>query len=354
MKTAIIKQVYDVFGPWSGFVWKDMSPQKILAVWPVKAVYWELTCILQADWYIIPQTFEGDYIRDVVRDPRRAQIIEKYTTNITPLDKIPFSDYDLVITIDPIIKPPKLPRTVFAYYAQEHWDRLYKESIQKPYPGYDLFLDHMMDAPLDLRHLPQPLAFPYIHDPQVIRSCFSPPRQKAAWVDWRTLMTLAVRGFGEAPGPEAAAVAPRLEKTLGIEIRCGTLKQTKSWGIHDPPRWDDTAGYFLQLAECKYYVGVGDLAGAGQGLAEAAALGCLCIGQVDKAYHRLLCHPACLCEDLAQMPAQFRNLSASPKLQREVLAWQDENLTRHFLDGPLHALATAIEMKRKSHLAGPN
>ncbi len=348
MKTALIKQVYDVFGPWSGFLWKDMSPQKILKVWPVKAVYWELTCILQADWYIIPQILEGDYIRDVTRHPGHTQIIEKYTSNIVPLEKVPFSEYDLVITIDPILQPPKNSRTLFAYYAQEHWDRLYKESMQKPYSGYDLFLDHMMDAPAELRQLPQSLAFPYIHDTQVIRSCFSSPLQEAAWVDWRTLMTLAVRAFGEAPGPEAAAAANRLEKAMNIEIRCRTLRQTKDWGLHDPPRWSDTAEYFRELAECRYYVAVGEIAGAGQGLAEAAALGCLCIGQADKAYHRLISHPSCLCEDIAQMPAKFRDLAASPELQKEVLAWQDENLARHFLRGPLDALATAVEMKRKS------
>jgi hypothetical protein len=348
LKTALIKQVHDVFGPWSGFLWKDMSPQKVLDVWPIKAVYWELTCILEADWYIIPQILEGDYIRDVTRLPGHIQIIEKYTTNIVPLERVPFSDYDLVISFDPILQPPKTSRTVFAYYAQEHWDRLYKESMQKPFSGYDLFLDHMMDAAADVRQLPQPLGFPYIHDSKFIRPCFSRLRQDVLWADWRTLMTLAVRGIGALPCPEAAAAARRLENTLSIKIRCHTLEQTKSWGIHDPPQWGDTADYFRELAECKYYVGVGDLAGAGQGLADAAALGCLCIGQSDKAYHRLLCHPSCLCEDIAQMPALFRGLANSPGLQGEVLAWQDAKLVEHFLDRPLHALDSAIKMKRKT------
>src|ERR1700730_11743626 len=98
MKTALIKQAYDVFGPWSGSLWRDTSPQKILKVWPVKAVYWEITCILKADWYIVPPIVEGDYVRDVVGHAGNTQIIEKYTTNIPPLDKIPLSDYDLIIT----------------------------------------------------------------------------------------------------------------------------------------------------------------------------------------------------------------------------------------------------------------
>lgn len=160
-------------------------------------------------------------------------------------------------------------------------------------------------------------------------------------------MTLAMKGLGDPAGPEARAAAVRLEKTLGIEIRCHTLNQTKSWGVHDPPRWSDTAEYFGELAKCRYYVAVGEMAGAGQGLAEAAALGSLCVGQTDRAYHRLLCHPLCLCEDMAQMPSKLRNLAGSPDLQREVASLQDENLVEHFYKRPLDSLAKAIEMKKK-------
>jgi hypothetical protein len=347
LKTALIKQIYDVFGPWSGFLWKDMSPQKILSVWPVKAVYWELTCVLQADWYIIPPVVEGDYVRDIVRHPGHTQLIEKYTTNILPLEKIPFSDYDLIITVDPMLTPSKDSRTVFAYYVQEHWDRLYRESMHQPRSGYDLFLDHMMDAPAPLDHLPQAVSFPYIHDPQFLRSQFAPPRQDVVWSDHRVLMTLAGRKPGELAFAEASAAKVRLERVLGIEIRCRAISHTKPWGVYDPPRWNDTADYFRELAECRYYIAVGDMAGAGQGLAEAAALGCLCIGQTDRAYHRLLCHPSCLVENIAEMPKRFRALKESSDLWPEVLAHQDANLIEYFLQCPLAVLTSAIEMKRK-------
>jgi hypothetical protein len=346
LKTAIIKQVYDVFGPWSGFLWKDTTPQKILQVWPLKAVYWELTCILEADWYIIPPITVGDYVRDIVRHPGHANLLEKYTTNVTPIDEIPFGDYDLVITVDPLPIPSKNSRTLFAYYAQEHWDRIYRESMEGPYPGYDLFLDHMLDAPQNLGHLPQALAFPYIHDPRFLRAQFSPPRQEVVWADHRILMTLAGRKPGELAPASAAAAKIRLEKILGVEIRCRTINHTAPWGVYDPPRWDDTAHYFRELAECKYYLAAGDMAGAGQGLAEAAAAGCLCIGQTDRAYHRILCHPFCLCEDIAELPVKFRQLAGSPDLQREVLSWQDKFLVERFLERPLAAFADAVQMKR--------
>jgi len=347
LKTALIKQVYDVFGPWSGFLWKDMTPQKILNVWPVKAVYWELTCILQADWYIIPPIIEGDYVRDIIRYPGHARLMEKHTTNVLPLEKIPLVDYDLVITFDPVLKSSKDSRTLFAYYVQEHWDSLYSESMRQPRTGYDLFLDHMMDAPARLERLPQAVSFPYLHDLQFLRSQFRLPRQEVAWSDFRILMTLAGRKPGELAPAEAASAKIRLERVLDIEIRCRSISLTSAWGVYDPPRWNDTSDYFRELAECRYYLAVGEMAGAGQALAEAAALGCLCIGQSDRIYHRLLCHPSCLCENIAEMPQRFRALRANPDLWREILAFQDAQLTEHFLKRPLNTLANAVEMKRK-------
>jgi hypothetical protein len=347
LKTAVIKQVHDVFGPWAGVRWKDTSPQKLFELWPFKAVYWELTCILQADWYIIPPTIKGDYIRDVTRDPSRTRIIEKYTTNVRPLHEVPLSDYDLVITLDPILQPPpELTNTLFAYYVQEHWDRFYKESRQKPYTGYDLFFDHMMEAPAELHGLSQSIAFPYLYDAQLSRSGFCGPCGEVAWVDFRTLMTLAGRTPGDLEFAEVAA-RERLEKTLDIGIRCSTIKKTDAWSVYDPPWWGDPVRYLRELSGCKYYIAVGSLAGAGQGLVEAAALGCLCIGQNDRAYHRLVCHPFCLCEDIAEMPKRFADLRGRPDLWEEIRKFQYERMLEHFLRGPLEVLERAVMMKRR-------
>lgn len=349
MRVALVKQRLDVFGPWAGSKWKDTSPTRLFEVWPGKAVYWELTCLLQADWYIVPVSLEGDYLNDAVRKHAgRARLIEQHTKNITEVEAIPFEDYELVISFDAILDiPPGLP-AIFAYYVQEHWDSLYACSLRRPVPGYDLFLAHMMDAPPELRSLPQAVSFPYLHDPQLARSLFHPPRQEVAWVDWRVPMTLANQGLGEPWCPEADAALERLRSVLDIEIRCRTASHSISYAISETPTWGDAAVYYRELAECRYYIAVGNLAGAGQALADAAAVGCICIGQADRPYHRLLCHPSCLCEDMAQMPSRLRTVRGSADLQHEVQAWQDENLERHFHDAPLALLAKASELKRKS------
>jgi hypothetical protein len=348
VKVAIVKQLLDVFGPWSGMKWTDTSPMKLFDVWPGKALYWELTCMLQADWYIVPVSVEGEYLRDAIgKQPGRAEMVRRHTKNVTDVAAIPFEDYDLVLTIDAILEiPPGLPN-LFAYYAQEHWDPLYWDSLRQPLNGYDLFLAHMMDAPHQLKSLPQAVAFPYLHDPEVIRPVFSPPRQEISWLDWRTVITLANQPIDSPWSPEADAALHRAEDALGIPLRCGSAKRAKTYFIHDAPSWGDAADYTRALAECRYYIGLGRLAGAGQGLAEAAALGCLCIGQSDRAYHRLLCHPSCLLDDLLLLPATLKRLRESTDFQQEVLAHQDRNLCLHFRDRPLALLAQALDMKRK-------
>jgi hypothetical protein len=348
MRIALIKQLLDVFGPWSGVKWADTSPLKLFDVWPGKAVYWELTCMLQADWYIVPSSIEGDYVYDAVRKQAgRAQLLQQHSSNVTGVDSIPFEDYDLVISFDAILEIPRDLPNLFAYYAQEHWDALYGHSLKRPLNGYDLFLAHMLDAPMQFQELPQAIAFPYLHNPETIRPLFSRPRQEMLWLDWRTVITLANQPLDSTWSPQANAALARAEETFGLPTRCRSSSHAKNYMIGDTPAWGDAAIYLRELAECRYYVGLGLLAGAGQGLAEAAALGCLCIGQADRAYHRLLCHPSCLLDDLFHLPATLKRLRESADLQQEVLAYQDRNLCLHFRDRPLALLAQALERKRR-------
>jgi hypothetical protein len=348
LRVALVKQVLDVFGPWSGVTWTDTSPVKLFEVWPGKAVYWELTCLLQADWYIVPESVGSDYIQDAVRNSTRADILRKNSKNVTQVEAIPFEMYDLAISFDAILAIPSGTSTLFAYYAQEHWDPLYKDSLVQPAAGYDLFLAHMLDAPDRLRSIPQSISFPYLHDPELVRSFFPPAKHEVVSVDWRTLMTLAGKRAGELWCSEAVAARKRLQKVLGIEIHCRTNTWGNRYGISETPAWGDAAHYLREMSECKYYLGVGDIAGAGQALADAASLGCLCVGQADKPYHRLLCHPLCLCQNIVEVPSRFRELRKSASLQQEALAYQETKLKKHFRDDPIAILREAVKMKLRS------
>jgi hypothetical protein len=326
--------------------WQDTTPLSLLEVWPSKAVYWELTCMLQADWYVIPQAARSDYTRDSIeRHPDRAKVIRKHARNLVAVECIPFDEYELVISFDAILQVPATRSTLFAYYAQENWDRLYSMSLQRPVGRYDLFLAHMLDADYAIGALPQAIAFPYVHAPDFARSTFNRHKDERAWIDWRTLNTLAGLDLAGPWNFETEAAAKRVPDILNMPISYRGKPHEQTYGFADPPNWGDAAEYLRELSECRYYIGVGRIGGAGQGLAEAASMGCLCIGQVSKIYHRLICHGSCLCEDIAEMPRRLRVLRQSADLQREVLACQDEALRRYFNHGPLNLLKEAARIK---------
>lgn len=349
MKTALVKQILDVYGPWTSVLWKDTDPWRLFEVWPSKAFLWETTCLLEADWYVIPQQIVSDYAREAVfRHPGREEVIRKYTKKVVLPAEIPFEKYDLVITIDSILDVPECPSTLFCYFAQEHWDQVYIQSLRQPLGKYDLFLAHMMDAEPNLTRLPQAVSFPYLRAPDVACSVFSLERQEKIWIDWRTLTTLSFADFSDPWSEGCAAAAERLQGVLPLPIQYRGKLHENTYGVSDPPMWGDATHYLEAVGSCKYYVAVGRLAGAGAGLGDAAALGCICIGQQDKAYHRMICHPACLCADMTEMPAKLRRVASSPDLQREVLAWQDEALRKKFSEEPLALLEEALRLKLKA------
>jgi hypothetical protein len=168
------------------------------------------------------------------------------------------------------------------------------------------------------------------------------------WADFRTLTTL---GMAENYGMWVAtghAAAKRLEETLRLPVCYKSDFNENPYGVSDPPAWGDTARYFEAMARCQYYVAVGTIAGAGQAICDAASLGCLCIGQQEKAFHRLICHPAALCAGMIELPRRLRAITSSRDLQEEVRAWQESALRDFFQQRPLAMLEEAISMKSRS------
>jgi hypothetical protein len=347
MKVAIVKQVLDTLGPWTGLRWEETTSESLFRFWPCKGLHWEMATLLRADWYIVPQQVNTDYIYDsVLKHAGQSEILRKYTRRVTLPEEIPFESYDLVITLDPILKFPAGRRTLFAYFVAEHWDWRYRKSLRRPLANADLFLAHMLDAPCELGRLPQAIAFPYVRDMRTMREVFpAKKRSDAVWADWRTLAALGPAKNGQEPPPLQRA-AERLEKALGLPVAFRSFSMGLYHG-EDPPRWGDAAEYLRELGKQKYYLCLGRGSGAGQGLADAACLGCLCFGEQDKAYHRLICHPETLCGDLQDLPRRLRRVRASENLQKEVSAFQEEKLRKHFTEEPLNLIEKALELKQR-------
>jgi hypothetical protein len=348
VRVAFIKQLLDVHGPWSTALWENATPRRLLDVWPGKATFWEMTCCLKADWYVIPQQLSSDYTQEIRKYLGGEEIVTRHTRNVVAPGEIPVEQYDLVITFDPIWAVPANSSTLFAYFVVEHWDRLYKEALREPRGHYDLFLAHMLDAPNTLSSLPRAQAFPYLRDPDTVQAAFPAEKEETVWADFRTLATL---GMAEDYGMWVAtghAAAKRLEEALRLPVRYKSDFNENPYGISDPPAWGDTVRYFDTMAHCRYYVGVGTIAGAGQAICDAASLGCLCIGQREKAYHRLICHPAALCAGMIELPRRLRAIAGSRDLQEEVRTWQEAALRDFFQQRPMAMLEEALSMKSRS------
>lgn len=348
MRVALVKQVLDVFGPWSSVRWNTTDPRSLFNLWPGKVSLWEMTCLLQADWYVIPEVIKSDYHRDLlVKNKNFRDLVWRHAMNIIPIQEIPFEQYDVVISLDPILYQAPSGVALKAYFINENWDRLYWRSLKRPLGNYDLFLAHMLDSHKDINTLPQAISFPYIRAPEVLRSLFPAEKEKAAWVDWRTLCSL---GMVECWGPQAEKAALRMQEILSVPIRFYGEFNRQAYGVHDPPSWGNGYQYLEKLARCQFYISLGWKGGPGQALVDAASLGCICLGERDKPYHRLICHPSCLCSGLFEMPKRFKAIVMRTDLQQEILSWQEQALREHFMEKPLAFLRKAIEYKKRGCL----
>jgi len=362
VKVAFVKQLLDTHGPWASVRWQETSPLELLDVWPGRALFWAMTVLLQADWYVVPQRVTTWYtlFSGIGRPPDR-DVLERHTWNIVAPCTIPYDEYDVVISLDPCLQPPRCRQTLLAYYMNEHVDVRYGCSKRRPAPGYDLFFAHLLDATPTLNQLPQALGFPYMWERDITRPLLrtGPPAEEAVLVEWRTLALLlgdrsrqgrrfTQQGQASSIGltdSEAQELANRLAFYLDRPVRFQLLRDGIYNRLPDPPRWGDTLTYLRSLAGCRYYASLFSF-GAGQALVDAAAAGAIVFGSGDLAYHRLVCHPSCLCTSLKEFPEQFRHVSQSADLQKEILVWQDRALRHSFRDEPLALLAQAVEMKK--------
>lgn len=371
MKVAFVKQLLDAHGPWRTLAWAETSPADILCYWPGRALFWQMTILLAADWYVIPQQQDTWYTwMSGVGQPADRTVLERYTTHVRRPQEIDWDAYDVVISLDPCLHPPRHRRTLFAYYMNEHVDMLYTISRRQALNGYDLFLDHQLGAAGALAGLPQPLAFPYLWESAISRPLVAAvdgaatrgvvAREEAIFIEWRTLVLLsgdrkrqgqrrvqdgrpATLGLTEA---EAEVLAGRMARYLGLPVRYRLQRDGVYNHLPDPPRWGELLDYLAPLVRCRYFVSLFSF-GAGQALVDAAAMGMLCFGHRALTYHQLICHPACLCATLDELPQRVRRVQGLPDLQAEALAWQAAALHQHFDIVPRDLLAQAVESKRR-------
>ena len=337
LKFAIVKQRYDLFGPWSSDKWDAADPLSVFRKWPSRYLYFEMTHLLQADWFVLPFCHDSKNVRQLL--DRHQQTLDDNMEYIRSVDDIPVDDYDVVISLDPILRPPRDSKTLYAYYQNEHHHSEYTHSLYAPLHGYDLFLDHMLKGPAWVYDLPQPVAFPYLRNPDIARKICNGEHADSIWFDKRFIMMLSHGSETFHRGGFEDTISS-LEKRLHVQVafRHADYENVIGWG--------DPHEYMRAMAACSYYVNL-IACGAGQGLCDAASLGLICFGSPKLPYHKVICHPVCLCNDLSELEWKLTMVRGSSDLQQEIRSWQDAALSDVMVTQPLRILQSAVDMKRQ-------
>jgi hypothetical protein len=347
MKVAMVKQALDLHGPLQSFKWNN-DAEGLFPIWtPFKVTYWELTCVLKADWYIIPQKIETEYIRRTrVWFPNVTEVLMKYTKGVTPPEDIPWEKYDVIITFDPIIDEKLDP--VLAYYTEEHTHSLYRESLIRPLNNYDLFLAHILDASDSLTAIPQSISFPLTMWFSNMRKIFNKEKEDSLWID-NNMMNIANMPPWKLRHKNVVRDAYnrlQMRRFLKKLSRYDIVMHTKKPAGLDATKMNDGKIYLDSLSRCKYYLGFERGRNkCGQSLVDASSMGSICFGEKGVAYHNLICHPFCLLESQESFFDKFNIVRASTKLQEEIKKWQDNALHEFFLQRPLDMLEKACKLK---------
>jgi hypothetical protein len=319
-RIAVVKAHTNCHGPWRSIGHEDKN--SLLDCWPSKLLFWHLTTLLDVDWYLIDDpAVTTDFMYETAQLGKK---VAQNSSGVVSQSDIDFDRYDVVISIDPILRVPKGKSTLFCYYMTEHTDRYYWISEKKPLTGYDLFLGHVLRNSYQTPSIPQSVPVPFIYAPT--RS--AQKKEEVVWVDARVVWI-----DGQAP------VSDKTFINFPIEAR------TKPCLAPDPPIWDDAKQYLQQLTRCQYFLSVGRTGGSGQAVAEATAAGAICITDLHTTYSHILTHPRCTVNGVHNVPQLISTLRDSSELRNTILSWEKERLQRYFFNVPLSILEAAIEVK---------
>jgi hypothetical protein len=349
----MLKQETDLFGPWQSFQW-DGDAEAVLRLWsPYKVSLWEMTCALKADWYIVPQKLETDYIKKSRKwFSNVTEVLRNHTKGVVSPEDIPWEKYDVVITLDPILDKEYSP--LLAYYMCEHTDHLYGESLKQPLMNYDLFLAHAenLNSSDCLTALPKTIVFPYLRDYSLVRQIFKREKAERLWIDYNMMRIANASPWKLGHKNVLRDASNRFKMSrfltkLRHMIPYDWMVDTKKPVGIDPAKMDDGRIYLDSLSKCNYYLGF-ELGRnkVGQTLADAASLGCICFGEKNVTYHEAICHPFCLLNNIDSFLDKFHKVRKSTILQEEVKNWQDKALDEFFLKRPLDMLKKACEIKK--------
>jgi hypothetical protein len=255
-------------------------------------------------------------------------------TPVVAWNDVPWGEYDIVFTQDPIAPRHIIeahPRALWCYIIPEHsrsgqYGGLY---------GYDLLWDYTLESPDRLTRLPQALSLPFMVNADALRGLVKPTNEAAVFVPSRM-----VRPHGDMYPPLFGR-----EEVAGLPMRHDRIWNLgRTWRAILDGEVETTREHLANVGSCKYLLNVRD-ADIGQPILEAAALGLVVVSTPEK--YATICHPDCWVADLDEAICTIERLERVPGTREHILQHQDEVLREQFWDRPLSLLREALKMKRE-------
>lgn len=352
MKLCIVKQPYVAALTWASH--RFTSGEDLLTRCFFRASNLSLLVALQGDiWVVEDGEFRSGSYDQWAQDKAAMEVFYAKSTAVS-MEDVPWGDYDIVISVDPII-PDKIikehPKTLWCYHPCEHttWD--FVESKRAPIGAYDLFHDYTLTSPYVVETLPQAISFPHIVRADVLHDLIKPTNDSIVFLSGRMVRP-------HTDGPNLFASPPKSETTntyreiSGLPIKYPMVfNMGKTAALIAMSLIPSQADFWNDLAACKYLLHVPvQPRDVGQILIEAAALNLIVISSYKEAYS-VVCPPESLVRpgDVSAGLRKIAEIESDKLLQKNILAEQRARLRYYFWDEPIQILEEALEMKRGTY-----
>lgn len=254
----------------------------------------------------------------------------KYAVSV---DEIDWSDYDIVISINisvPKRITEKYTKTIWAYCIGEPYMETYQRSKENPVPGYDFFLNQKFRR-RNIGNKFHEIDFPYYLQ---YEGCFN------------DLLNL--------PAIDA-------KEKKGVIIEKHSLRLMKDKEIH---QFEQLGPIYFQegnteqmlhtVINAKYYYRLGGPKRWGNAMIEAAAGGCLFLGNKDEFVNKSLFSPFTSIESKDEFFQKVEYLENNPEKYTAELQYLSTSVSNLCFNRPVHELFIRSEDIRKNRLSSSN
>jgi hypothetical protein len=334
-------------GPRTSYRWSDGIEKSILSAITGKTSLWEMLCYFKADFLITPTKFVTPLVSTMMNKPGFVDNMKSTTTGVIDYNQVDLSEYDLIITHDPIITNIKevkkrYPNTIFAYIAIEHsvWQ------VHQYGTHYDLYLDHTLWSEVeDVVRLPQAINFLFPRIPDTLRKLF-PFKKESIFFDYRSIGYFVGEGSNNygLSNEEVEEFYGKLPSEYKLE-RVSELS-LQSY-MFDVSKQKDSVEFYSKLSKTKYFISIANR--VGQAAFDAASAGALVIGTNQSDLHCKLCHQDALMKEefkLDDVLLKIKQFEENPDRYEKALKHQENFISLYCIEHPKKIFEQACKLKK--------